>query len=252
VFISADTMAFICGLGLDGDKMAELVLRLDADAKAMQPVRSSGAERQARYRDNKRNAGVTRVTAGDAQGDALTVTSGPAKDAPAPTYTRGEDNLSRLVDTGTNLTSLYSAGEPDLDWPGDAKPSRAYLDQLQAAVREAAGAALNPTATKLFSLAPILALGRIGKGPPCDLQADVLPTIRARAAKAAPQSIGGWDYFTKACEEARDRRLAGAGEVRDLRPSGHDPPRRSFAEQVGAEHAAATDLALSMLKASNG
>jgi hypothetical protein len=195
--------------------------------------RSKDRERQAKKRERdhvkSREATLQDVT------DVTSRDQRDAKDAPAPVHTRGEDNLSRLVDT-PNLTTLNASDAPDLDWPDGEKPSRAYLDQLEAALREAAGAALNPTSTRLFSLASILALGRTGKGPPCDLQADVLPTIRARSARAPPGTAKSWDFFTEAILEARDKRLSGARAVEPIH-QGHRHERPHSSAKFDAKQA---------------
>ena len=44
----------------------------------------------------------------------------------------------------------------------------------------------------------------------CHLEHDILPAIKARAAKARPASIRSWSYFSEVVFEARDRRLAPA------------------------------------------
>lgn len=86
-----------------------------------------------------------------------------------------------------------------------------FLDGLEAKLREAAGPVLNVASPSLLSLAPILGLLRPGQGPACDLDADVLPSVRALAAKAKPGSVRTWTYFVAAITEARDLRLSGAG-----------------------------------------
>lgn len=50
MFVSPETMAFIVGLSTSDAEKLELIQRLHADSAAMTPVRSSGAERQRRYR----------------------------------------------------------------------------------------------------------------------------------------------------------------------------------------------------------
>jgi hypothetical protein len=41
----------------------------------------------------------------------------------------------------------------------------------------------------------------------CDIELDILPTIRARTAKASPGSIRSWSYFTQAIADAKAARL---------------------------------------------
>lgn len=259
MFLSADTLTYLMGLGLQGDKLVELVRRLDADAQAVAPVPDATREKK-RERDRERyQRRIHGETAGELAGEteaestAKPLAESGGQDARAPTYTGGENNLSRLVDK-PNLTTPNDVGVPDLDWPEGDKPSRAYLDQLEAVLLDAVGPALASAAVapKVKVLGPILALGRTGQGPPCDLQADVLPTIRARAAKAAPRSVKSWDFFRDACLEARDRRLSGAGAMGLVvaLPRGQGPPR--LTEQIGAEHAESKRIALEKLGAQNG
>ncbi|MBC6981411.1 DUF1376 domain-containing protein [Caulobacter sp. 17J80-11] len=111
----------------------------------------------------------------------------------------------------------YSAGGARA-W---AKPE---LDALEAALRQAAGPALNAAAPGLMNLAPILALLRPGQGPPAELEADVLPAVRARAARQRPGTVNGWAYFEPAVVQFRDRRLAGAPAPRSTEAS-HEPSR---------------------------
>lgn len=158
-----------------------------------------------------------------------------------PSCARVEDISPKLVTTGYQTTP-DSAGEPDLDWPETDKPSRAYLDKLEAVLRRACGAALasEAVAPRVRVLAPILALGKPGKGPRCELQADVLPIIQARAARCAPGSVKSWDFFREAILEARDRRLAGAPATADvvaLRSTG--PPGGNIADREAAKRAEA-------------
>jgi hypothetical protein len=60
----------------------------------------------------------------------------------------------------------------------------------------------------------------------CDLEMDVLPTLRAIAARG--RKFNGWGYCTKAVIEARDRRLAPLPEVaRSTRRQGSAAPAPS-------------------------
>ncbi len=77
------------------------------------------------------------------------------------------------------------------------------LDTLSNALFEAAGKAADPTSPSLMVMSD--ALGWIAQG--CDLQADILPAIRATAIRAPPGRIRSWAYFGSAVTEARDRRL---------------------------------------------
>lgn len=85
----------------------------------------------------------------------------------------------------------------------------------------------------------------------CDLQADILPTIRARCSRAKPSSIRSWSYFTEAVYQARDNRLKPAPEpnnaqsfrtsrsaCRSAAASPHDAMLAAFARRAGAHLAA--------------
>ena len=107
---------------------------------------------------------------------------------------------------------------PSFPFPGgkeDDDNARASLDRLEADLREAAGAALDPTSTGLMVLDRPHAWARDG----CDFEHDVLPAIRAASARASPQSIRSWKYFDRAVADAKARRLAPMPEGRcDERP----------------------------------
>lgn len=60
----------------------------------------------------------------------------------------------------------------------------------------------------------------------CDFDADILPTVRAKATRTAP--IRSWEFFTEAVFEARDRRLAPPPPVQQRAAS---PPSRSNGRQ---------------------
>lgn len=206
------------------------------EAYEAQPKRSKGAERQARYEERKRQKASesVRMTSDDAPSELTSEASESVRNDAQP-HARVRDNItnSEII---SNLTTLETRDERDpvfdLDWPEGDKPSRSYLDQLETALLEAAGPALasQAIAPNLRILAPILALGRAGKGERCDLQADVFPVIRARAAKAKPGSIRSWDFFTEGIREARDRRLSGAPVVNVHQGPTHDRPPQPSAK----------------------
>lgn len=75
-------------------------------------------------------------------------------------------------------------------------------DDLDEALREAAGGAIDPVHPGLIVLSEVYAW--LGAG--CDLQADILPTVRALAARHRGPPIRSWRYFARAVIEARDRR----------------------------------------------
>ena len=100
---------------------------------------------------------------------------------------------------------------PSLPFPGgkyDADDPRASqqpdLNEIEAALREAAGESLDPTSTGLMVLSLPLAWAADG----CDFELDVLPAIRAASARASPGTIRSWKYFSQAVADAKARRLA--------------------------------------------
>lgn len=239
--LSGDTVAYLMGLGLDAEQMKGLIDRLNRDALAMSPPaatngvneererlrnESTYAERKrAKDRERMRELREKQRQSRDIDGDTRdsratsTATEGTAGDEPATPHAHVRDNLPKLVTTG--LAASASLQTRDLDWPDGERPSRAYLDELEAALRAAAGSSLNSAAPKLFVVSPILGLAKTGAGPPCDLQADVFPAIRACAQRSAPGSVSNWSYFVPAIREARDRRLAGAPRTEQT----HERPR---------------------------
>lgn len=94
--------------------------------------------------------------------------------------------------------------------------ARERLDRLEEACRQAAGYETDPS-PGLLSLAPILGLMESGM----DLDADILPAIRAAAAKMR-RPARSWEYFRDAVVDWHERRT---------RPvvvgiSGADPPAK--------------------------
>ena len=81
------------------------------------------------------------------------------------------------------------------DYSNATRPIVDALDSLIDQLQTAAGASLaNPAACP-----GLLVMGTVNSWieQGCDLQKDILPAIRARAAKAAPGSIRSWSYFTQ-------------------------------------------------------
>lgn len=85
--------------------------------------------------------------------------------------------------------------------PAIRKPD---LDKLERVLREAAGTALNEASTGLMILSDPLRW--LGSG--CDLDLDVVPTLRAVARRTSPGAVRVWNYYSKAVFETRDRRNA--------------------------------------------
>lgn len=81
---------------------------------------------------------------------------------------------------------------------------RLELARLEGALRQAGGDALDPNSKDLCVLSVPLAWATEG----CDLELDVLPAVRAVAARASPNSVRSWKYFDRAVADAKARRLA--------------------------------------------
>jgi len=169
-----------------------------------------------------------------------------------PSCVRDKDINLTSVDI-PNLTTLKCVSErvdaDAISWPPPEPAHGPYLDQLAAVLRKAGGSALSPVSPNLISLAPILALGRAGKGQPCDLYADILPVIEARASRSKPNTISTWGYFTEAIREARDRRLAGAPASREILTYAKPNSPAEKSQRRQAAHAAdfaGSDLAIEL------
>lgn len=92
--------------------------------------------------------------------------------------------------------------------PRDARKPENDLDQLQAKLINAAGEKIHPHG--VFDLSAII--GLLGAG--VDLDTDILPTIKARAA-SMKRPARGWAYFTDAIRDAHNRRIeAGQGLIK--------------------------------------
>lgn len=107
---------------------------------------------------------------------------------------------------------------------------------------EAGGQALSPIAVSLHIMSE--PLGWIDSGADPDL--DIVPTIRALAAKAKPQSIQSWRYFGQAVAKSRDARLEGLPPPQSgARSNGPTvrPPVQSKMREAIARHRAATAAA---------
>ena len=241
--------------GLDPIDAADIIARAALVGAASVRVAIQETPEERRRRVSRETSARHRASQNVTSASPCVTVTGDAKTSPSVTdaspsvtLARVEDITPRLVISG-NHTTLDSASA--LTWPETEKPSRSDLDALEAALRQAAGAAINLASPALLDLSPILRLARGGKGEPCDLSADVLPTIRARSAKAPPGSVKAWGYFTDAICEARDRRLSGApagGDVVAIRGTG--PP--NLVDRITEERAEARRLAFARMDAQNG
>lgn len=114
--------------------------------------------------------------------------------------------------------------EPSVE-PAAAR-TRADLDQLQARLLEAIGED-KIQGYGALDLSAIIGLQSAG----VDLETDILPTIRARAAKLT-RPVRKWDYFTDAIRDAYNRRIeAGQGLARPKVSTLRRPEDMTEAEQ---------------------
>lgn len=109
----------------------------------------------------------------------------------------------------------------------DADYGRAKLDKIEAGLRQAANLGNDPS-PGLLVLAPILGLLRSGH----DWDLDVIPTVRAVAAKAR-RPIRSWEYFVNAIIEASALRRA--HEARGLAPPAEIGPSGTIFDQIAKQ-----------------
>lgn len=101
--------------------------------------------------------------------------------------------------------------------------TREDFDKLTAELFEAGGSALNRTTTGLASLSVPLSWADAG----CDLELDVLSTIRRLCKDASPGSFRSWKYFTEAIHQAKAERTAPPPEISNApRKSSSDDAQR--------------------------
>lgn len=234
----ATSLAELIALGVSGDALVAAINRIEqamyverAPERA-ERSRSPGAARQAKYMEKKRQQAsandardVSDVKNDDGDGNDV------SKRQQMTPLVRVRDITSNSVDRPNHTTLNRADGRAasdDLEWPPVEPVDRRYLDRLEGLLRSTGGKGLNQAAPNLMIVAPILALGRAGNGPACDLYADILPVIAARGGKASPGSIKAWDYFTEPIREARDRRLAGAPASQEIRHERPDAQTAKF------------------------
>jgi hypothetical protein len=130
--------------------------------------------------------------------------------------------------------AVPAVGVPDAvpdDRPAaDAVPGRAELDRLETSLREAAGASLNAVSTSLMLLSDPLRWLATG----CVLELDIVPALRAVAARKKAGEVKTWAYFNQAVFEARDRRTAAAPAPEASR----SPSPEILSPSRGGQHAA--------------
>lgn len=139
-------------------------------------------------------------------------------------------------------TTPHSAGEPG--------GGRGHHEALERQLREAGGAALDPTSTALMVLSEPLRWLAGG----CDLEADILPVVRALAGRKPPASIRTWLFFEAAVIEARDRRTTSVRAPPDALPDNVTvlPPATGGHHARQPTRADAIDAAIRKLRGTSG
>lgn len=130
-----------------------------------------------------------------------------------------DNNINNLTKTNTSLSSHNTFTEAARENALTGEQLKTLGDVLTGACN---GALDNPVnCLGLASLAtPIM---WINEG--CDLDADILPTLRGFGVTLHGKRIRSWGYFTKAIQEARDARLKGM-------PTGSAPTRGRASKHV--------------------
>jgi hypothetical protein len=131
-----------------------------------------------------------------------------------PDATQYHYKNSTILDKATKVAALGIAtamsGLPAAAVPKEpvaiSQPVKFSLDEMTDRMMDAAGRALANPAGAMGLLSMSEQQRWLAGG--CDLEMDILPTIRAVASKQAPGSIKTWKYFTDAIAKARADRLA--------------------------------------------
>ncbi|WP_454622753.1 hypothetical protein [Brucella anthropi] len=189
--ISVETLRKLMAAGLEGEALLEVVASIENDHAPR--ARSANAERQARYRANKRNNGdVTECVTNNVTDNVTLNPSLPnKKEPPVP-----QEKINPPAQPRAHTCEAI----PDDDLQG-----------LQSKLTAAAGDKIQPHG--VFDLSAIIGLISAG----VDVDTDILPTIRARAA-TMQRPAKGWNYFTDAIKDAHNRRIkAGEGLAKPVR-----------------------------------
>jgi hypothetical protein len=153
----------------------------------------------------------------------------------SPSVTERHD-VTHLTRVGDNITTIQL---PGLTNTGLARGRPIDHGELLEILLMAGGRAVSDRARcpGIASAATILRLLEPGTGPPCDLDLDVLPAIRARCLTAQPNSIRAWAYFENAILENRDRRLAGAPAIKEIQDVGERKSAKLTAKEANMARA---------------
>lgn len=154
--------------------------------------------------------------------------AGEIKTSPAPA--RAEENII-IYNNINNLpkkTTYFS----------EQVSAREALDSLESKLLDACNGALADPVNCLGLLSLAIPTMWINEG--CDLELDILPTLRAVGKAKHGDGINSWHYFTKPIAQAKKRREAGLPSVTgpQQKPSQRDRYRKAFkavAEEKGGE-----------------
>lgn len=136
---------------------------------------------------------------------------------------------NKTAQANAEQVPTYPEPEPDIDDVSLRSTSspREDLDGLSDRLCEAAGITDATKTAGLLSLSD--PLNWLANG--CDLDADILPTLRRVASGRT--GIRSWSYFSQAVFEARDRRLAPGPAV----SSNNQPSRRASVAEIAMRRA---------------
>lgn len=112
-----------------------------------------------------------------------------------------EKGNRKITSSQPENSSGLTTFEPPVEPSVAAAREKSDLESLTDQLIEAAGGKIQPHGA--IVLAPILGLIDAG----CDLETDILPTIRARTARMA-RPAGSWGYFVQPIREAYETRIA--------------------------------------------
>jgi len=205
----------------NGSRTTDLVVMLwDDRAKERAEYYASGADPLVRQSE-RQTQDVVGGTADCGMGDAADCGGGYRTGAVGDTalLRHPEPSLYPSIEQGRECGGAQARHPRDIS----------SLDGLEATLRKAGGEALDPTSPALCQLSPILNCLDSG----CDVDLDVIPTIREIAARriAKPSGlgrrIGSWEFFTARIFEAKSRRMAPPPPetAHDTDPRHHRPGR---------------------------
>lgn len=133
---------------------------------------------------------------------------------------RGKQGASE----GQHLNTVTLKQETTLSAGAKFERSNENVVRLQNQLLDACNGAADPAnAPGLLSMGEPIRWIESG----CDLELDIVPTIKARAHKAPPRSIRSWTYFTQAVADAKAKRMAPM-------PAGNVRPAQGGAESLDA------------------